>query len=875
MVRTPQSEDRSDVAVFAPIERPRLVGRLAASAEYPIALLIAPAGYGKSVVLRQYLGTLTDATVRFTLRPEHSTLLGFLRGLTEALGEGAPHAITALAGAYDRNTASPKRATELARWMHAHLESFSGVIAIDDLHLADADPEVARFLTALIERTKSSIRWILASRSTAELPVGTWLAYRDADLPVDEHDLRFTLDEARAAADRLGLTIRDEELADLLALTEGWPAALGFALRTSTRSSELRSVSAMTREMIYRLLAEQVYATLDEEERGLLQLAAALPVIDVHVLERAGFDRALTIVERLRERTAFIYEESTGIYQCHELFREFLRHEGALRGKRSQQTIHERAARALEANGDIEHAIASYIAAASFDDVVRLLEGHGFDLLERARADFVGHAIESLDERARRQNASILGLQGALQASAGKFARAESLFRRALSRATDDRDLVATVSLRLASLMANQGQDVVPVLGPVASDVAQRPAYRAEALSLIAARQAISGDLSAAAATAESVEHLFPELDIDARRARILQHLGIVSRHVGNVKLAFERLIESSELATEEHFYGVASRTYAVLSNLAIHEEDDAEHQLRYAQSAAEAATKAGDTFALQTGLLQMLSAHMRSANVEQIAVIEKRLATFQVEAFVHRYVTAFRAVRLAWEGRFADAHALLSGPWKELHGIDRVVSGAQYALFLALDGLREASIKQTSEISTLLSKTRVSGRSDARSGATSQVFCALAELANSRLTMSDRILRRLAAGDVVEKATAGAAKCALRAARSKESADWDEATKNIEHLASLGYADVARLLGAVVRELQRRWETRPGSVTLTESERDILRELSEGLLPKEIAAERHRSIYTVRAHIANAISKLECHGRFEAVRKARQRGLI
>ncbi len=321
-----------------------------------------------------------------------------------------------------------------------------------------AIPRLRGFVTSLIERTKARIRWILASRSTAGLPVGTWLAYRDADLPIDEQDFRFTLDEARAGAACLGLAVRDEELADLLALTEGWPAAMSFALRTSTRSSELRNVSALTREMIYRLLAEQVYAALDDDERSLLEVAVALPVIDVSVLERAGFDRALTIVERLRERTAFMYEESPGIYQCHELFREFLRREAALGGKRAQQLVHQRAARALEASRDVEHAIASYAAAAAPGDVLRLLERHGFDLLERAHGDVVAHAIEALDEKTRRENPSVLALQGSLQAVAGKFARAESLLRRALARSGSDRDLKATASLRLASLMGNQGR---------------------------------------------------------------------------------------------------------------------------------------------------------------------------------------------------------------------------------------------------------------------------------------------------------------------------------------------------------------------------------------------------------------------------------
>ncbi|MBV8066928.1 MAG: hypothetical protein JO113_03045, partial [Candidatus Eremiobacteraeota bacterium] len=506
--------------------------------------------------------------MRFALCPDHSTFLGFLRGLAEALTDFAPHALTTLAGAYERNTASSSRAIDLAGWMHAHLESFTGVIGIDDLHVAEGDPEVARFLSSVIDRTKNSIRWIIASRSTTGLPIGTWLAYHDAVLPIDEHALRFTLAEAREAANRLGLTIQDDELGRLLTLTEGWPAAISFALRSSLRTSELRNVSALTREMIYRLLAEQIYCALDDTERSLLEVAVALPAIDVSILERAGFDRALTTVERLRERTAFIYEESVGIYQCHDLFREFLRHQTALGGKRSQEIVYERAAKALEKSGDFEHAIPSYVKAGLMTDVVRLLERHGFDLLERARGDVVTRAIEALDESARRENPSILALQGALQATAGRFSRAESLFRRALDRAKNNRDLIATVSLRLASLMANQGQDVMSVLDVVASDPRQKSVYRAEALSFIAARHAITGDIASAISNVATIESLLLDVGLDARRTRILRHLGILARHAGEAAVAMERLTESSELALDINALSDASRAYAVLSNL-------------------------------------------------------------------------------------------------------------------------------------------------------------------------------------------------------------------------------------------------------------------------------------------------------------------
>jgi ATP/maltotriose-dependent transcriptional regulator MalT len=839
--------------------------------------LIAPAGYGKSVVLRQYLAELGEPHVRFALRGERVTLLSFVRGLAEAIRPHAAHAITALAGAYERATASSKRSIELARWMQAHLESFNGVIAIDDLHLADGDAEVPHFLSSLIERTKGRIRWILASRSTTGLPVGTWLAYRDADLPIDEEDLRFTFDEVRAAANALEASIGDEELRDLLSLTEGWPAAISFALRSSTRSSDLRNISAVTRELIYRYLAEQVYSALNDDERALLEVAIALPAIDVAVLENAGFDRALTIVERLRERTAFIYEESSGVYQCHDLFREFLRHQSALGGKQWHRVVHERAARALEASGDIEHAIAAYGVASSSSDVVRLIEHHGFDLLERARGDIIARAIEGLDESTRRNNATVLALQGALQGIAGKFARAEALFRRALSRAGGNRDLVATTSLRLASLIANQGGEVFQLLRSVGDDESHSIANRCEALSLMAAKQAVDKDLEGTRAVLQRLEPLINEIESDDVRAKVLHRMGIAFHHLGRAKRAAEVLNQAADLASESHLYSLESKANAVRSNLALHEYDDVDKQLRYAELAAAAGMKAGDAFALQTALLQILSAQMRRGDSEASIGTEQRLTAITKDELASRYVSLFRSVRLAWEGRFAEAHQLVGSVWdKVTFDFDRVVAGSEYVLFLALDKHHEASSALIRDILKEINDCSVSGLFRVRALATAKALIALAEAANGRIARAGRLLRTVSNDEdayIVEmiKTIEG---ILLRLQHRADSGS--EVVRNgIKNMAALGYAEVARLLDAADRALTVEEIHGDGRAQLTKSELSVLGFLAKGLVPKEIAEQSGRSVYTVRVHIANAIAKLGCHGSAEAIRKAQSRQLI
>jgi DNA-binding CsgD family transcriptional regulator len=98
---------------------------------------------------------------------------------------------------------------------------------------------------------------------------------------------------------------------------------------------------------------------------------------------------------------------------------------------------------------------------------------------------------------------------------------------------------------------------------------------------------------------------------------------------------------------------------------------------------------------------------------------------------------------------------------------------------------------------------------------------------------------------------------------------------ESIAALEELDYADVARLLRAVDSAIANTALERPRARGLTHSEVEILRLLEQGLIPKEIAEHTSRSVYTVRAHIANAITKLHCHGHSEAIRAARRLRLI
>jgi DNA-binding CsgD family transcriptional regulator len=78
--------------------------------------------------------------------------------------------------------------------------------------------------------------------------------------------------------------------------------------------------------------------------------------------------------------------------------------------------------------------------------------------------------------------------------------------------------------------------------------------------------------------------------------------------------------------------------------------------------------------------------------------------------------------------------------------------------------------------------------------------------------------------------------------------------------------ATIARL---VVSSFQGQVQQRINDQRLTEREKEVLDQLAQGLLYKEIAAKAGISIETVRKHARHIYEKLQVNSRVEAIRKA------
>ncbi len=862
--------------VFVPIVRRRVVDRIASAAMQRVVLIVAPAGYGKSVALRHYLDSLSEQHVRYDVLSENEGLLGFLRGFADAVAEFAPDARGTLAGAYEKNADSPSPGVDLALWMHSHLRSYRGVIAIDDLQVAQADREVARFLTSLIERTKGRVQWIIASRATSGLPIGTWLAYGESDLAIDEHDLKFSIDEAKEAARAFKLGVRDEELSELLQLTDGWATAMTFALRSSTRSVDLRNISSMTREMIYRYLAEQVYQTLGPDEQQFIETAAMLPEIDLDVMVAAGFDQAAALIEDLRARVAFIHEYEPGRYRLHDLFRDFARHQVQLRGSGAQRERLARLGQVLEEKGSVIQALRLYVDSNSPDDALRLLSAHGIRLLDSGFADdlelLTGAALGNAYER----SPIVLGLRGLLDVTRGRYDDGDRKIARAVT-AIESLELRGQLALRLAVHRTNRGTNPVELLSTLLAEPELAVPIRVEVEALLARWCANTGDLTEARRLVASAQRGAASLESDEWLARVSFRLGVAHSAIGEPERASRCWSEAAELASRCALWSTASRSFKNLSNHALLVENDSARSLWFAQQAATAATRAGDYVDLQNALVTMLSLETRRGNAERAAQIEKQLVEHDSRGVpLTTFLASSQAHRHAWMGRYADAHRLFASVIdRQFHLSDRALVRASYALVLALDGRAKDSAALVTETLALFdSQIPAEQYSGGVIFDFALAMLVLAEVVSGRHTSASRLLkRRRLSSHEAGHCMRNAAEILARAAKNPSYAP-DELEAAIDAIRQFGFGGYARYVERVAKHLEE--DRAPQTtVSLTPQELRVVRDLAAGLTPKQIAAETGRSVYTVQTHIQNIIEKFGCHGRAEAIAAARRSGLL
>jgi LuxR family transcriptional regulator, maltose regulon positive regulatory protein len=392
--------------------RPRLVGRLNEGLQRKLTLVSAPAGFGKTTLLGEWVAGCERPAAWLSMDEGDNDPTLFLAYLVAALRTIAPNIGEGVLGAL-RSPQPPSTEsilTALLNEIDTVPDDF--VLVLDDYHVIDGSA-VDEALSFVLEHLPPGMHLVIATREDPHLPLAR-LRGRGQLSEVRADDLRFTPDEAAEFLNEvMGLSLSAEDTAALEKRTEGWIAGLQMAALSmrglADATSFIRSFTG-THHFVLDYLVEEVLQKQPESVQTFLLRTSILerlcgPLCDAVVLDPAVSGQET--LEYLERSNLFLVplDNERHWYRYHHLFAELLRqrlHQSIASSTgdevRDVATLHIRASQWYEDNGLEVEAFQHAAAADDVERAARLVEGEGMPLLFRGAVAPVLSWLESLSQ---------------------------------------------------------------------------------------------------------------------------------------------------------------------------------------------------------------------------------------------------------------------------------------------------------------------------------------------------------------------------------------------------------------------------------------------------------------------------------------------
>lgn len=344
----------------------------------PCLLVCAPAGYGKSLLVGSWLAERRVPQAAWVnLSADDQEASQVWSAITDALAfaaSGPVEDLTSIAAL--AMSASEDVAARLARWMQQQTDDT--VLVIDDLHLV-TDRVIHEELVELVAAAAGKLHLVVISRHDPPWPLHRMrLDGLLRDLRAD--NLAFNQAEAADLFELLDVPLRPDQVVDLVTRTQGWAAGLRLAAlgaaSASDRQQFLGCVSGNS-DYISDYLLREVYEGLGVDWRDFLARISVVDEISPELAEAlgGGVDSAHRLAG-LAGQNAFIHQIGArpGWYRVHPLLLDFLRSRAV--DVVSRRTLHQRAARWFQEQGEPLPALAHALAAQDWDLAADLVEVH-------------------------------------------------------------------------------------------------------------------------------------------------------------------------------------------------------------------------------------------------------------------------------------------------------------------------------------------------------------------------------------------------------------------------------------------------------------------------------------------------------------------
>lgn len=860
------------------VPRPRLIEQLNAGFHRKLAIISAPAGFGKTTLLSEWITRCQQPVAWVTLDKGDNDPARFWAYFVAALR----------ATGIDVETVRPSTVpsphppsieaalTPLLNQLAAIPDPV--VIVLDDYHAIDAQP-VHQGLAFLLDHLPPQVHLIIATRVDPPLPIAR-LRARGQLTELYQADLRFTLEETADFLNRvMGLDLAPADVAALERRTEGWIAGLQMAaVSMRGRDDAAAFVRAFTGSHRYILdyLGDEVLRQQPDGVRLFLLQTAILGRVTAPLCD-AVVDKAVlteveggpqTMLEMLERNNLFIVplDEERRWYRYHHLFADLLRQRLEQEWPRLVPQLHQRASAWYQAEELYPDAVNHSLAAGDEEHAAELIGSEGWDMLVRGEMRELLGWLDSLPQ-------DLVGSRpqlGVIHAWALALTSQWERLEQRLTRIGDGHGPgeIAALQAYVASVQGNVPRTVA--LCKQASEALPERKWFSRsfvALSLGIAHLADRQPAAARKAFGEAIE-LCRATGFSYMMQAAMMELGLVQQMAGSLHEAAETFRRALELIPRQDLRPVpiAGMAYLGLSR-AYYEWNDLDRALQNARRGVEVTDLGGFTNALLHSYVRLIEAHLARGDIMAASQAFEK-AERLVERHPHPAISGMLAI-LRVRFWLRNGNLAAASSWLQEHPpaagdvTNYPQELEQLAAARALLGL-----KQTARVLELLRPLQNRAEEAGRVWMLIRV-----------LVLQTRALQVEENWDQAVSTLGRALSLAEPEGYVRTFVDEGEPmARLLRRVLTQGIAPdyVARLLAAFGEEARATSPAMDALVEpLTDREMDVLRLIVAGLSNPEIAEELFIALSTVKSHVNHIYGKLDVENRIQAVNRARSLGLV
>ncbi len=344
------------------LTRERVNHELEAIFDYPLTILSASMGYGKTTAMRTFLESKDVQTAWISLQGSDGDEAVFWHKLCREVKTFYPEI-----GAKLEGMGFPMDARQMVSAAECMWEMDNGqstAVVLDDYHLIQESHHVNRFIENLVWEDIPDLHVILISRTRPALNRSELLS-KGLCLEMDNRLLAFTLPELQEYSKQAGYQVSRDELEQIYRYTKGWISAAYLLLMGLSRGIPVTEITD-----IGRLVRDNLFTCFDQETQ---QILLELSLLEHFTLSQAtailGNPRVPEIVDNLVEQNAFVeYDRHSGVYRLHNVLLDFLRESVHLRGTNLKTVCH-RAGQWFLEQDNLPEAFAFYWRAEKIEEL--------------------------------------------------------------------------------------------------------------------------------------------------------------------------------------------------------------------------------------------------------------------------------------------------------------------------------------------------------------------------------------------------------------------------------------------------------------------------------------------------------------------------